>query len=675
MTNHSFQNAADLDRSAEIKQDEVTSPSETSQVAQAWCLAVSRMTLPELRKHGEDLLAVWQTLTEDHELEAFFEDNPASAQCAHLAAKLSRIHLSRSKPKATRLDRRVEWLSSTFGLNAIEQTIIRVFARQADCEDWDNLMSALPGNRSSCSPRTIALLTGIDLVRIEDGVGSGGRLLRTGLIDSDRDGDISSSRLLKRIARSGLPPSRLARQLVALAPRSSLDWADYDHIGPARDIALKLVKDDRPASILLYGSPGTGKSEFARLLADRAGKRAVFAGLEDDRGGEPDRSERLAHFLILRSLTRGDASKVLVMDEADDVLELGHSSGRANRSKLFLNRLIEERERPTIWIVNELGMLEESLVRRMTLAIEFPTPPLGVRRRVVQRQAKAAKLILADNEITRLASLPAAPAVIANSIKGARFTKGGAAAAMTIAEGLVTALQGRPVTTVALPPVYDPALASADSDLEVLAHRLVHAPKRCWSLLLTGPSGTGKSAYARHLAERMGMELLVQRGSDLLGMYVGQTEAQIAGAFRDAARSGALLLIDEADDFLFDRRYASRSWERSMVNEMLRQMEALQAPFVATTNLMEQLDPATQRRFTIRIGFRALDEARAQRLFREWFGADAPSGAALAGVTPGDYAVVAERATLLSEGNARVLAKWLTEESEARGHKHSAMGF
>jgi MoxR-like ATPase len=675
MTNHSFQNAADLHRKVEVKQDEVPSHSETSQVAQAWCLAVSRMTPRELREHGEALLAVWGTLTGNSELDAFCDDDPTPAQCAHLAVKLSRTHVSRRKSRTTKLDRRVEWLSATFGLDDVEQAIILQLARQAAYEDWDNLMTALPGNRSSSSPRAIALLTGLNIVRIEDRVGAGGRLSYSGLINFDRDGDLYASALLKRIARSGSPPSRLAGQLVAVAPRSTLDWADYDHIGPARDIALRLVTDDRPAAILLYGPPGTGKSEFARLLADRAGKRAVFAGLEDDHGGEPDRRERLAHLLVLRSLTRGDVSKLLVMDEADDVLELGHSSGRAGRSKLFLNRLIEEDERSTIWIVNEPGMLEESFVRRMTLAIEFPAPPLGVRRRVVQRQAKAAKLVLADNEINRLALLPAAPAVIANSIKGAGFTKGGAVDAMTIAEGLVTALQGRPATAVSLPPVYDPALALADTDLELLAQRLVHAPERCWSLLLTGPSGTGKSAYARHLAERMGIELLVKRGSDLLGMYVGQTEAQIACAFRDAARSGALLLIDEADDFLFDRRDASRSWERSMVNEMLRQMELLQAPFVATTNFLDQLDPATQRRFSMRISFRALDNVRAQRLFRDWFGADAPTGSTLAGVTPGDYAVIAQRAKLLGEVDARVLARWLIEESEARGHNVSAIGF
>ncbi|WP_232493846.1 AAA family ATPase [Novosphingobium kaempferiae] len=49
-----------------------------------------------------------------------------------------------------------------------------------------------------------------------------------------------------------------------------------------------------------------------------------------------------------------------------------------------------------------------------------------------------------------------------------------------------------------------------------------------WSLLLSGPSGTGKSAYARHLAQRMGLEVEDCRGADLLSPYVGGTEAKIA---------------------------------------------------------------------------------------------------------------------------------------------------
>ena len=46
------------------------------------------------------------------------------------------------------------------------------------------------------------------------------------------------------------------------------------------------------------------------------------------------------------------------------------------------------------------------------------------------------------------------------------------------------------------------------------------------------------------------------------------------------------------------------------------------------------------------------------------------------GQTPGDFAVVAHRARLLSERESAVLLRWLREEIEARGdHSRGVMGF
>jgi ATPase family associated with various cellular activities (AAA) len=42
-----------------------------------------------------------------------------------------------------------------------------------------------------------------------------------------------------------------------------------------------------------------------------------------------------------------------------------------------------------------------------------------------------------------------------------------------------------------------------------------------FSLCLSGPPGTGKSAFERYLAKRLGLEIMQKRASDLLGMFVG----------------------------------------------------------------------------------------------------------------------------------------------------------
>jgi transitional endoplasmic reticulum ATPase len=57
-----------------------------------------------------------------------------------------------------------------------------------------------------------------------------------------------------------------------------------------------------------------------------------------------------------------------------------------------------------------------------------------------------------------------------------------------------------------------------------------------------------------------------------------------------------MLIFDEADSLLFDRREAVRSWEVSQVNEMLTWMEQHPLPFCCTTKMMEKFDSASLRR-------------------------------------------------------------------------------
>ena len=164
---------------------------------------------------------------------------------------------------------------------------------------------------------------------------------------------------------------------------------------------------------------------------------------------------------------------------------------------------------------------------------------------------------------------------------------------------------------------------SADSD----------APNGCstgtraaWGsvLCLEGPPGTGKSAFTRYLAERLGLEVLQKRASDLLSPWVGETEQQIAAAFAEARDAQAFLIFDEADSLLGDRRSAHRSWEVSQVNEMLTWMESHPLPFACTTNFGEHLDPATLRRFVFKVRLDYLAPAQVKEAFRAWFTLPAP---------------------------------------------------
>lgn len=101
-----------------------------------------------------------------------------------------------------------------------------------------------------------------------------------------------------------------------------------------------------------------------------------------------------------------------------------------------------------------------------------------------------------------------------------------------------------------------------------------------------------------------------------MSMYMGGSEKNIARAFREAEQEGALLLIDEVDSFLQDRRGAQRSWEVSMVNEMLTRMEAYSGVFIASTNLMDDLDQAALHRFDLKVKFDYLHAEQAWSLLQ-----------------------------------------------------------
>jgi SpoVK/Ycf46/Vps4 family AAA+-type ATPase len=221
---------------------------------------------------------------------------------------------------------------------------------------------------------------------------------------------------------------------------------------------------------------------------------------------------------------------------------------------------------------------------------------------------------------------------------------------------------------------FDPALSRATENLVVLEQRLVATAERRWSMLLSGPPGTGKSAFARHIATSCGIEVIEKRASDLLNMYVGGTEQAIAGAFLEANEAGAMLILDEADSMLRDRRGADRGWEVSMVNELLSWMEAHPLPFVMTTNLADQLDPASSRRFLFKLRFEPLDAGRARLLFERSFCLAPPAALdRLDDLVPADFNLVARRAALLGATTPDELLTLLREEVESRAEPNNGI--
>ena len=190
------------------------------------------------------------------------------------------------------------------------------------------------------------------------------------------------------------------------------------------------------------------------------------------------------------------------------------------------------------------------------------------------------------------------------------------------------------------------------------------------NILLYGPAGTGKSAYAKYIAKSLNKPLVLKKSSDLINQYIGETEKNIAQAFKEAREKGAVLVFDEVDTFLQDRNNAVRNWEISQVNEMLVQMENFEGIFIATTNLLDWLDSASIRRFDMKIEFSYLKSEQALSLFKkecEILGLKASSSdlklvGSFAFLTPGDFAAVLRANKFSPVADASEFANRLNDE-------------
>ena len=554
---------------------------------------------------------------------------------------------------------------------------------------FDRLSAARGGpTRLHRDPALIGMLLDENPVKIAARLTARATLPASGLLYLGRDGGLYVPSRLVSLSRAGTKPARdFYDQLLGTAAGTPPPWEAFAHLGREAEIVAALLqaamtRRESGVHILLYGPPGTGKTAFAMALAVHLGVRLRPVTEADDDDGEPDREERLAGLRWAAAIApRGDT--VLLFDEAEDLFvpRRNRLNELRTSSRVFMHRLLESMPVPVIWTANDLSALGPAVVRRMTMCVEMKVPNLATRTRLWRRMGEAEGVVLAEPEAARLARLvPAAPAVAATALRGARLAGGGAETARLIVAGMARAVHGGALPAPEPEPaaLYDPGLINADADLAALTAELSRPEAPCAvSFLLSGPSGAGKTAWVRHLAARMGLPVLQKRASDLLDPYVGGTEQNIAGAFAEAREAQAFLVFDEADSLLLERGDAVRSWEISQVNEMLTWMETHKLPFACTTNLAERLDRASLRRFLVKLRFGWLTETQTRMAFRRFFGLEAPAGLdGLRCLTPADFALVARRAALGGgPSDPAALVRLLATESFGRAGGRGPIGF
>jgi SpoVK/Ycf46/Vps4 family AAA+-type ATPase len=595
------------------------------------------------------------------------------------------------KKQSTLVEKNIDALSGLLQLNRAERALLLYGTLARYQRDLRSLMVEFKVKNAPEAYAAIAEIAGVKPVEVADALRSGSRLERIGLVENlISEHNITDLGDLMKVSEK--MPSVLMREysdnaeLMAVFTRpstpSKLEMSDFGYVSDDTQVLCNLLRNavarkEAGVNVLLYGPPGTGKTELAKVVA-KAAKLDLFEVEHADRDGNSlSGRDRYRSLQIAQVFLKSSVNAALLFDEVEDVFppistEAAQMMARAEQvaapstgsvnGKAWVNQILETNAVPTVWVTNRIEQIDPAFRRRFAYHLELKSPPPGAREGLIRKTLEGVPV--SDGFVAKLTGRKGlTPAQIRTAVKFAELAQSDTSPL----EGLIerqlknadTALgntNGDPKARLAIT-TYDLAMLNVESRFDV--PRIVQAlgTRGHGTLCFYGPPGTGKTALAEHIAKSLDKPLIIKQASDLVSKYVGETEQNMAAMFREAEAEKAVLLLDEADSFLQDRRGAQRTYEVTEVNEMLQGMERFHGIFICTTNLLDRIDQAALRRFTFKIKFQAMTAVQRDTMFiAEALGGDASlltdeARKRLSKMTqlcPGDFAAVKRQVEILA---------------------------
>ncbi len=345
-------------------------------------------------------------------------------------------------------------------------------------------------------------------------------------------------------------------------------------------LAVRLLKGGDGINLLLYGSAGSGKTEYARSLAKAAGLTPYMFRNElelDDWDDEEQKSNAICGLNWLLSLQKKDS--VIIVDEAETILKtqsIGFFGGKISLSqKGTVNKMLENNVNKVIWILNYTDELDESTLRRFSYSICFPQMSSSLIRSIAY--SKLHPLPMSKELRVELMNLcgryhvtGASVDNMVKTVRGMDLSDGNKDEVIgdvrRVLEANSALLYGKKKMRDTVRESYDLSVLNSTMPAEdivamvknALAYDERHEGASGIRMLFYGLSGTGKTEFARYIAGTLDKQILLKRASDILDCYVGENEKNIRKAFDEAEASGAILLFDEADSFFGDLSFTDR---------------------------------------------------------------------------------------------------------------------
>ncbi|MDH3364953.1 MAG: CDC48 family AAA ATPase [Thermoplasmata archaeon] len=397
---------------------------------------------------------------------------------------------------------------------------------------------------------------------------------------------------------------------------------------------------DPPKGILLYGSPGTGKTLIARAVASEAGANFhAIQGPEIMSKFYGQSEERLREMF---AEAEKNAPSVIFIDEVDSIApKRDEVQGEVERRVVaqlltLMDGLTSRGNVIVIAATNREGAIDPALRRpgRFDREIEIGVPTAEGRLEILMIHTRGMPLEK-DVKLDRIAE-------ITHGFVGADLAALARESAMRALRRYLPDIEfGKPISTEILEKMRVTAQDFMDAlrEIEPSAMRevLVEIPKVSWEdvgglgsvkealneaielpledpeafsrlgirppsgILLFGAPGTGKTLIARAVANESKANFISIKGPEMMSKWVGESEKAIRMIFKKAKQvAPSIVFLDEIDAIAPRRgsHFDSGATER-VVNQLLTSMDGLETMsgvfVIAATNRPDILDKALLR--------------------------------------------------------------------------------
>jgi SpoVK/Ycf46/Vps4 family AAA+-type ATPase len=607
-----------------------------------------------------------------------FEESPVFQHKARFF--LSRLHdittaFEKSNPIV--VPDKFQEVFQTFVLNEIEQELLQIVYIAEKCHRINTHVFHVDGGYSSeknqyfssgyaskkikVQHQRIEYFTNVTSTQVRMSFHEDSKLFSTNLLESEEDPNLTQFLVDFFEGNTDKPLLDQVFEDVDLKDVFALESSQLE----AKDAKnLKLILGgEKGAAILLKGIPGSGKTELAKSIAFELGVQLFIlkhGRKKKDRTLPP---RKMALYLIQEIYK--NTKTIFLIDECEDLINTQSNFYMPykyeDNQKSYINEYLDENKCNIIFIANHTEAVDDSTMRRFNYILTFKEINSELREKMLRNLFEKEKCSLLSNEEIHSLALNSSLNIghYGLALKSAKSFEGNDHDKKTLFFDIIgnhsKEFLGSGIKLKKINKQYSLEGLNTDHSLVALTDSIVkkhnlmieNESDSSLNIFLSGPPGTGKTEYVKHLAEKLNKRLIIKQGSDLKNMYVGETEKRIKRAFMEAQDANAMLFFDEIDSLLFSREMARQSWEIGQVNEVLVNLENFKGIFIAASNSIERMDPASLRRFLFKVKFDYLDRLGIVHFFKHFFGEYVPKNfdtsldlTMLKKLTPSDFNTV-----------------------------------